>query len=961
MASLPTTSKELFEYATARVKAYKPSRRADKLMATQCLEIVPALDLLFSELSTTSRMRIEVYEYGSPNPKYPTTRNLGLRIHFSPQLPPILCPGFPVYVSGVPLTTITHLRTATGECSGSPTVSIFTPAELAALGISAAAAERFPKFPMKPYPRASKVIVSAHITTGSEGMWLDTTEQGIWEALESIGKVICLNKTGRLAQATSSATGTGSSLDVWDEVSTDSDTDSDDDDDDDDEEQREVAVMTADECAALADLTPSSAGGDEVISVAFRGKRDDLLREIARADGTPSAASAREATSAEPETLYPNYSKIRSGLEVLYDDPIRFDSAALKERLKERGIAYDQFTQMRKALTKEKSADAIPHAAYAPRGSKFPPRRSSTYSRLDFSQAVESHIVLLLAEGEIELDDVARYTREHGCAPVLVLMYVQDSAGRTINMLRVTHGVVIPVGAVNIGRLAVVLTLWMHFGPFADIHRRAIMAGSVGRKLEALTEQPLLGYRVRLINGSDYGETPKMYQTPDLYAPGPTLPWVAADTQGYGFCTRPCCPRCNFTKLRLCSLPSETTLPTRMTPPAIRGRASLRLEPYYGVLHEMSNSVNTLAHDIVSWCDRKYEVTQDADYQRAGDAVAAIWPRSGGYLPRGGEKDADIDDEGKEALGEVDEVREAGGRLDCYPRPKPKKKAKAKAKAAAAKTGAGGAAGAAASGAGDGGGECRKTSPTAEDEEDAPVKGTHTVRPKQMKAYLVQPEEEERIAALLKGPKFRVGRPVEKGGDGESFEVADLWGRAHTHVRRIWKPRDNGITARADVPPAALEGRRVVEDWKWMDAETFPWTSSTLVAADTTPSWVSKGLDEGNIKSREDLVDHLKHLHFDASKTAFGVAAHLVFEHGFDIFLDDEIPFAAAAKLTEEAADHFFVYLYYLVPAIHPRSLTTAANAAAVWQVTTEVQTLGCPTSTNPGFAAKVQRNDAYA
>ena len=69
--------------------------------------------------------------------------------------------------------------------------------------------------------------------------------------------------------------------------------------------------------------------------------------------------------------------------------------------------------------------------------------------------------------------------------------------------------------------------------------------------------------------------------------------------------------------------------------------------------------------------------------------------------------------------------------------------------------------------------------------------------------------------------------------------------------------------------------------------------------------------------------------------TASGV--HAAFEHMTDIF--DMLPYVIAEKVVEEAFDHFFSYLYHVVPAVANRSLLTKDNTRMTWQVILEAST----------------------
>ena len=99
---------------------------------------------------------------------------------------------------------------------------------------------------------------------------------------------------------------------------------------------------------------------------------------------------------------------------------------------------------------------------------------------------------------------------------------------------------------------------------------------------------------------------------------------------------------------------------------------------------------------------------------------------------------------------------------------------------------------------------------------------------------------------------------------------------------------------------------------------------------------------------------------FDFTKSAINIAPHMSFEHYWDALLAGLVPPRVFARLTEEAFDHFFCYLYYLTPAINPKSIFAKARARGTWQVIVESETVLVPGTTGP-LAQRAQRNRAYA
>ena len=956
---LPSSPTAMVQWAIDRATSHRPTGKVHTAMRVSCLGLAASWKAFFADLPPSFPPGVSMVPYEYTIPSFRTTRNVGWRIRFPGDVPAIDVPGLPAYVTGIPITTSSAMCRLLEECSeGAPRITrpVLSSAQLAALGQAPSDDDRA-TFPRPPFPRARKILCVMHVAvTSVEALYLSADEDNIWEALAGMAALMELR---RLLRPRDEGAGPSSAASSWSDVSTDEDLADDGDPvggcaDDEEEDGAVEGVMEAD--LALCDLTPAAAGGSEVKRLGFTSERDAILKEITRQDGTVSAAAARpeEGTGERGDVLHPQYAANLAALSALYADPIRVDSDAFKKVLADLDppVSYSAFTDMRKGIVGEKSMAAIPHAPYAPRGADWPPRRSWTLSRIDFVMSVEAAIVVLIAEGELTLEDVGEYKKKYGCAPVLVLLYIQDSAGRRINLLQVTHGVVIPAAVQHIGRLAVVHTLWQHFGPWADIHRRSVMAGHVGEQLERLQGSQILGHRVRVLNCSDMGELPKMYMTPDLYGPV-SLPWIMSAKHGYGFVTRNACPRCMQSKLAMCTLPSQQELPYRVTPPSIRGRPSLTLEPYYLVLHEMANSVNALAHDIVTWCMSRSKAEDDV-YAKMADKICGLWSRSGGFNPRMEDEEGENDED--------EETRHAGGRMFAED-----KQAKSKKKSTGAAAGA-------AAGAAKGAAACRKSLPTKakaaeavatdppeQDDEPAEpelVKGKHTVRPKAMKEHLDDEPTWTEIGDEMDCKDFEIVRVEKFGGDGSTVTIGVIWKAAHLYVRILWRAKIQ-ITGPDSVRSAAGCGRGIAEDWKFMLADALPWSAEDVQWDDI--DWVRKALAGGHLRSVDELKESLKNLHFDARRAAWGVTPHLVFEHGCDVMQDPDIPLDVAVRLTEEAADHFFVYLYYLVPAIFPRSLTTLANASCVWSVTVEVQAIGCPTTTNATFATKVTTNKAYA
>ena len=143
-----------------------------------------------------------------------------------------------------------------------------------------------------------------------------------------------------------------------------------------------------------------------------------------------------------------------------------------------------------------------------------------------------------------------------------------------------------------------------------------------------------------------------------------------------------------------------------------------------------------------------------------------------------------------------------------------------------------------------------------------------------------------------------------------------------------------------------------------MCAKARPWRDHDAVMA--SPWWAKMMAEAPSEAIRESYKVLLGSQTFNVKESAIGISAHWLFCHSFDMFMDEEVDFDVFLRLTEEACDHLFVYYYYTVPSLMPRSLTGLKNATATFQVAMEAAALLIPRQ-SPAAQAKVQANRAYS
>lgn len=150
-----------------------------------------------------------------------------------------------------------------------------------------------------------------------------------------------------------------------------------------------------------------------------------------------------------------------------------------------------------------------------------------------------------------------------------------------------------------------------------------------------------------------------------------------------------------------------------------------------------------------------------------------------------------------------------------------------------------------------------------------------------------------------------------------------------------------------------IRGRRIFHNMKLLAARTNPWNGREALV---DVPWVK----EASAAVRDKLLDQVASLPYDQQASAVAMAAHMCFEHGFDHLVDEEVPFEQAIRLTEEAGDHWFSYLYYTIPCFEPSvPKTLTGKVRTAWQTIQEASTALVPRQTG-ALASRIETNRAY-
>ena len=887
---------EYLEDLQATLQATTSKIRGKKLRdqrLTDCNVFAQILSFIRSLLRRCSTAHLSFFDYTDPD--YPTTTCIGLRISID-ESEPISFQGFAAFTNGRLLHKYNHIRAvldaSIGTGSSQPLLSGSIDTGL--------------RIPETPNDVRLQTLVVYHLSkkecfAGKASAWPSVLSVAQFVALMPAGERETLHslREGRArpdlpaSSAASSMTSESTEASSFDDGfgSTDSD---------EEEEAKDTQPPPKVDGISLVDVAVRSGSHRSIVEVEFD---DDASRIAELATGQP-----RDAWSGKTDRppLRPVVTSFVVILRQWYTDPVRLQSDAFRQLLVKFSVSYQGFLRMRAAHFLEKNGGSLRHAPYVTQsrqGKPTRPRVSYTFWRRDFRTSVEGQQVKLQAEGELTADDPSE--------KFLYIFLVCDGAGRLINFQKGTHFALITSRARSFGALSSVLIVAMHFGPFADVHRRTIMNGAVGEQIQLLSKSTILGKKVVLINYSDWGDAPKFYRPPSLYGPI-FLNFFTQPNLGWCFFERKGCGRCSNSMAEIFALPSIPPV-MRLQPPDVRGNCD-PITFLYGKLHELAHGPPCFAGDVVLLLISRCERQDPGGAGGAGGAggrgsdrkkLFAVATRISGIFPKPGfnpKRDpvsaaaavAEPDADGRKP--EAEEAAEAGGRLFA---------------------------------------------------EDATGKAPpHAARPRDVKDFLDRSELNTSIAADLGELHIILSHPSTP----ETMPLEKLWLDVMEFFNVVRHPSAH-LRNKADAELWGNRGRRLWFWYKVMAALAVPVDFDGWLA--NPPEWLNKRKTPA-----ADIIAEASHVQMDVPALCMGISAHLAFEHAFDIF--DVVPFPVACRVTEEAFDHYFVYLYYTVPVVAPRCLTGFRNAEATWRTVLETQTARTPVQTREK-SERMMKNRAYS
>ena len=629
-----------------------------------------------------------------------------------------------------------------------------------------------------------------------------------------------------------------------------------------------------------------------------------------------AARQVRHPLTPPADTAYRhNVALFRHAMSGIYADPIKETSEAYRQRLLDYGIEGQTYRDLREDQFKDTSSnDVLVHPKWCSRGSKFPPRSAETRAVRNVIVAVEAAMIVAMANGEAQLPPEG--------APIL-LLYLADAAGRKIFRIKVSMGAILVGAMTSLAAIKALVPFWMHGGPFAAIHHHAIMKSDlVGGQLERLSRARLFGkWPVQLRALTDLAEAAVLYSPPSLYSVG-NLNWLCTKRQGYAFCLRATCPCCTLTGMEIFTLvppgtPDAIEVAQRAVPPTVRGRDSIELPHWWGGVHAVNRAM--ASHCATVAVDFPPEASE------ARDLFTGFFPGLGWNVYRD--------------PGRAQKLQAQTERLQ---------KRRQRGSAAAMEE--------------EGADEAAEADDQAE-QEARDVGGAHGGAKKWV-SRAVPSETRAKDAKVLLSDADKLRRagehcdsrppiidPSNPAGDGLPLAVHWAEGIAICQARR-WPSRY--IKSRPDARKWQARGRRHFRWMKCLAARTHPWQADKELVG---VPWF-EALDA---TAKAAVMTAAKRIYFDQQASGVSMGSHVVFEHGFDYLLDEQVPFDQAIRAVEEAGDHFFSYLYYTVPAMSPAdgAYTVAGSLRTVWQTALEAMSCGVPRQTGR-LAARIETNRAY-
>ena len=941
---------ELFNRASAAAGALPQLQKGKPSNASGLPRLIAPFAAITALVTKIPVLSVAPHPYMDPS--YPKFRNVGLIISIREIAPTsgttISSFGFPMWKGNVPVSSLRNIRRFLPSPSSVACEDVIPPAFRTALGSIGWVLPHFP-FPQPPLNLQTILILNIARDSVQEPAWIGRpSNMSRYLSLRAMACLLLLARarpssltTSALARTLSGAAASGagasaapasSATDALSFVSEttesdssassdlDSDAESDGGEDGDSaapaESAAKMPVVAEDGSPSLTDLALMTRSAEETVPMAFVGPRHATVGALMPASAPPPRGV---------EAFQPARSEFIPLLQKYYQDPLPTASETFKDAFKAKSdMSLKQFTEMRGDMLSDHVGQVIIHTDVI--GERAV--RSYTICRADFLTAVEMGLADLLAEGIWSLPPEG---------DPIFLAFIWDAGGKKVNQQRLSHGLVIPGRLSSYGRLRCTITLFCHFGYLSAAHRLTLMGGEIGKQLCRLSTGRLHGRRVLLTNLSDWSDATKFYSTPSLY-PANSLVFLTAAAHGVAWFVRRGCGGCTNTAAEIWCVPSIRDLARRIVPPDVRGCPDLRMPMIYLRLHALIHGLPPVLADIA--CRLKAR-----GHTAAAEVVSGVFPDTT-WAPL---RDPADPPPVKEALSaaQKEEADCVGGYL---------RRIVASRKVEEAPR-AGGA------GAGDEQQKGRKQEaapprPPPGEASGGPRVPAHAVLPRSLK---------EALASGLDGPLGEAVRAIKETGDSFEYRdadgtivvvvIADFLGEVIEYFNIVWHPQQNGITTMADVERVSRQGRRLFQTYKYMLRDTYPLDLDKLVARIRQTTWAARMGPE----AAEMLVRRFWTNAWDYNQSAAAITTHMAFEHVWDVFHLPGVDFDTASGITEEAGDHLFVYYYYTVPRIFPRSLTGSANALRTWQVMTEASAVGFPSLLNKELDARIRRNRAYS
>ena len=917
-------------------------------------------------------------------------------------------PSIPMFRNQEPLLQMGRLRTVLKEAVAGRKTRLLVP-EAVWRSLELPQPSTPLRFPLPPFPAAATLVTVHLSPHTFEACYVNPNAADVWKAVEGWAIVLeVLHQAGPDARRcvlgpaapapgadagrarTARTSDTASSWDSDTTVSSDSDSDDDDEAvgsvDSSDGEDAPAGRVGAEEIPSVSDMRAAGmARGVDTVPVDFDDDRQEVLSTL-----LPWGAAAPD----DVEPMHPTISLFVPTLRQLYEDPISTSSKTFHERNAKQGMPRDTFEKLRVQNLKEKSGPPIQHDPYVSvsrSGKRGRPTRAWTVGRRSIETQFEGFLALHAANG------TARECTEEEAKFDITVGYIGDGAGRRIGSIKLAAGSLIAFGYLrHPGALSSVFTAWVHGGPYAAAHRAAIMTSYIGEGLLRISRMVIGGRNVYLVNLSDYGDAPSFYDSASLSPP--TTPWALAAQRGHLYFTVHICPCCMYTYDDALAVHGASELPYRAVPPITRYQPALRCPYVPGRMHLITKGLPTLLGLIYHLFTGPR--SEDPNASEIVDSVSGFFPDRS-WSPSGIEQQPVSSAAGAAAASAASEAQiadkeedEAGGKLafgdgpSWTVRPKtlktaigedgePPKVAKLK--------------------------ELLGDNTIQHDDQDKAIADMidetiaytrlawqphrhFTSRDKVREARLEGRVAGEWVRALAKvalpledpvplpqwvhhlllSPADRKALRAKARREKRSASRAAADGGQHDETGDPAPGSVRHAMASAAAAAAAATGTTGTGTGTGTaagdaagDAAVAAATAGSAGAgagssaggAGTSSSATASGpVTKDPAASRRQAVFErasrmVQRLPYDASKSPYKVSAHMLYDHGLDVLMDEKIPFDVARNITEEAGDHFFVYLYYTVPAINPREIGTRACVMSVWQVCVEAQMSGTPTS----------------